>query len=136
MSAIFSMFRRSLEEHGMVIIATIQANANMYDKPIYETIRKNPYIIVKSIEGGVKPAQRSSFVSIIVMNDKGQRGLYIYKAKGTEHKLQGYILPYGGVDSSTLQIAYGPQKTVEEFYGVNGGDSPQYVAHDKGTKGR
>ena len=109
MSDLMTMFRNALHNHDFIILATIQANSNMYKDSMYKMLSERPHEIVKSIEGGVKAPQRSSVVSLLVENKQGKRGNYIFKIKGEKKDIyQGKVVAYGSVDLKTMEIVYAP----------------------------
>ncbi len=119
MSEIMTMFRDALHHHDFIILATIQANSNMYKDSMYKMLSERPHEIVKSIEGGVKAPQRSSVVSLLVENKQGKRGNYIFKMKGEKKDIyQGKVVAYGSVDLKTMEIVYAPPVSIEEFFGM------------------
>ena len=105
-----------LAKYPIAFIHTIQANANLYDKPIQHVLKNEPERIVKSIEGGVNPPKRARVVFLIVMNSSGTRGVFVQKAKLKDKRFQGFIIPYGEVNEMTLDIRYYQPLEIDEFF--------------------
>jgi len=126
MTAVYDVIRHSLNNYNYGIIATIQANASLYKNNIMEIVEKNENAIGASIDGGMMTIKKSHFLSVLVINDKGQRGLYVVKGKGEFHHMVGSVYVYGSVSENfTIQYKRAPM-TLEEFMkSGNTGISPQ-----------
>lgn len=136
MTQFYSAVYRNLKRYPFAFIHTIQANSSMYNQPIEELLKKDPYKVVKSIEGGVKPAQRSRAVFILLQNAQGQRGLYVYKAKMSDKKYLDMVIPYGEVNEITLDIKYYVPQSLEEFYRTEQSTTSSNTNRNRATKTR
>ena len=105
MSQLYKVLRGALEAHDIAIIQTIQANSTPYKSSIRELLSKSQSQLYSSIDGGPQTAKRSLLVCWLVVNNRGERGLYMLKAKGEHHKMEGKIWKYGRV-SDTFRIEY------------------------------
>ena len=122
MSQLYKVMRSALETFDVAIIQTIQANSTLYKSDVRELLAKSESVLYASVDGGPQTAKRSLFVGIL-LNNKGNRGIYVLKAKGEHHKMEGLVWQYGSV-SENFAISYdsGPLK-VEQFYGMTSENS-------------
>jgi len=91
MGELYKIIRSALERHNFAIIQTIQANATLYKQNLGEIVEKNESLLYTAIDGGAMSAKRSQFLAMLDKNQQGDRGLYVLKAKGEYHMMEGYV---------------------------------------------
>ena len=134
MGEIFKVIRGQLDKCSISVIATIQANANLYNKNLGEVVNGNIASLFTMIDGGYTTSKRSHAVGLLVKGSgSGGRGVLILKAKRPYYDMVGLVVPYGDIDESVFDIRYGKPVSFSMFEG-NGVVSREVAVVSRDTK--
>lgn len=124
MRQIFKVIRGQLEKLHISIIATVQANAELYRQNLDDVIVNNPDKLFTMIDGGFETAKRSHVVGLL-MRKNDVRGIAILKAKYPHNEFVGKVFEYGEVSRYDFTIKYGKAIEYGSFGSGNMG-TPKY----------
>lgn len=113
MGKIFKIIRGQIEQLNVAIIATIQANAALYQQDIGSLIEKNPNKLFTMIDGGYTASKRSHVLALLVKNNNGKKGIVLLKAKHPYNKEIGNVYEYGEVNDMDFSIRYEKPRSYE-----------------------